>query len=175
MSIPTLSTARLILRGNALADFDNFFAERSDPAVMKYLGKGDLLSEEESWTRFIGIVGHWQLMGFGTWAVVEKASGLRVGNVGFSDKKRPREHPASGAPEMGWALAASAHGKGYATEAVAAALAWGRAHFGAGARTVCVISTDNTASLRVAEKTGFRQFATATRYGLGRLVFERAL
>ena len=36
-----------------------------------------------------------------------------------------------------------------------------------------MISTDNAASLRVAEQAGFKQFATATRYGLGRLVFER--
>ena len=175
MTIPGLTTSRLILRGHTLADFSNYAAERSDPVVMKYLGKGDLLSEEEAWTRFIGMSGHWALMGYGTWAVEEKASGQRIGNVGFTDKKRPKEHPASGAPEMGWALAASAHGKGYASEAVVAALAWGRGFFGAGARTVCVISTDNAASLRVARKAGFTQFATATRYGLGRLVFERML
>ena len=98
-----------------------------------------------------------------------------VGSIGFANKMRPREHPASGAPEMGWSLGAAAHGKGYATEGVAAALAWGREFFGAGARTVCVISTGNDASFRVAEKSGFRQFATATRYGLGRLAFEREL
>jgi RimJ/RimL family protein N-acetyltransferase len=175
MTIPTLTTSRLILRGHTLADFPNYAAERADPAVMKYLGKGDLLTEEEAWSKFIGMSGHWTLTGYGVWAVEEKASGRRIGSVGFSDKKRPVEHPASGAPEMGWTLGAAAHGKGYATEAVLAALVWGGAHFGAGARTVCVISTDNQASLRVAHKAGFTQFATATRYGLGRLVFERML
>jgi len=173
--IPTLATSSLILRAHTADDFASYLAERTDPVVMKYLGKGDLLSEEEAWQKFTSMPGHWALMGYGTWSVVEKESGLRIGNVGFTDKRRPPEHPASGAPEMGWALAASAHGKGYATEAVNAALDWARGFFGHGARTVCVISTDNAASLRVAEKAGFKQFATATRYGLGRLVFERML
>ncbi|HWA91755.1 MAG TPA: GNAT family N-acetyltransferase [Rhizomicrobium sp.] len=175
MTIPRLETSRLILRGHAPDDFASFAAERADPAVMRFLGKGDTLSEEESLSRFLAVAGHWALLGYGTWAVEESATGKRIGAVGFAEKKRPAEHPASGAPEMGWSLAAGAHGKGYATEAVRAALDWGRAFFGAGARTVCVISTGNDASLRVAEKCGFRQFATASRYGLGRFVFEREL
>jgi RimJ/RimL family protein N-acetyltransferase len=121
------------------------------------------------------MAGHWALMGFGVWQIEERATAKRVGVTGFSEKKRPREHPASGAPEMGWSLSSAAHGKGYATEAVEGALAWGREFFGAGSRVVCVISTDNTASQRVAEKAGFKQYATASRYGLGRLVYQREL
>jgi len=172
---PILETQRLILRALVRADFPFYAAQRADPVVMKYIGKGDLLSEEEAWLRFQSMLGHWSLTGYGTWAVEEKSGGRYVGSIGFANKMRPKEHPASGAPEMGWSLGASAHGKGYATEGVAAALAWGREFFGAGARTVCVISTENEASVRVAEKSGFRQFATATRYGFGRLVFEREL
>ena len=142
---------------------------------MKYMGKGDLLTEEESWSKFQSIPGHWQLMGYGNWAIEEKTSGRTIGTIGYSDKKRPKEHPASGAPEMGWALAASAHGKGYASEALKAALEWGRDHFGPARVGVCVISDDNNASVRLAERNGFHQFATATRYGLGRKVFERNL
>lgn len=175
MAPPVLETQRLILRAPARADFPFYAAQRADPAVMKFLGKGNLLSEEEAWLKFQSMLGHWTLTGYGTWAVEEKSSGLYAGSIGFANKMRPTEHPASGAPEMGWSLGASAHGKGYATEGVTAALAWGREFFGAGARTVCVISTDNEASMRVAQKSGFRQFATATRYGLGRLVFEREL
>ena len=175
MPIPILTTPRLLLRGHTLADFPAYAAQRADPVVMRYMGKGDLVSEEEAWTRFMSISGHWDLLGYGTWVVEEKASAMPVGYVGYADKKRPAEHPASGAPEMGWTLAAAAHGKGYGTEAVQAALDWGGTFFGAGARTVCVISTDNFASIGVARKCGFRQFATASRYGLGRLVFERVL
>jgi len=174
MDVPVLETERLILRGHTLEDFPAFAAMRADPVVMKYLGKGDLLDEEESWLRFQSIIGHWHLKGFGTWAIEERASGAVIGALGYTDKKRPSSHPASGAPEMGWSLAASAHGKGFASEALRAALAWGREFFGP-ARVVAVISDDNDASLRLAEKHGFKKFATARRYGLGRRVFEHAL
>lgn len=173
--IPVLATARLVLRGPELDDFASHAADRADPRVMRHIGKGEILDDEEAFKGLLQMAGHWALMGYGTWTVAQKAGGLRIGNVGFSDKKRPASHPASGAPEMGWSLSAASHGKGYASEAIAAALDWGRGRFGAGARVVCVISTGNAASLRVAEKAGFTQFATATRYGLGRLVFERML
>lgn len=174
MDVPVVETERLILRGHTVDDFPAFAAMRADPVVMKYLGKGDLLDEEEAWLRFQSIAGHWQLKGFGTWAIEERASGAMIGSLGYTDKKRPSSHPASGTPEMGWSLASSVHGKGYASEALRAALVWGRTHFGA-VRVVAVISDDNTASLHVAEKHGFEQFATASRYGLGRRVFERVL
>ena len=174
MDVPVLETERLILRGYTLEDFPAFAAMRADPVVMKYLGKGDLLDEEEAWLRFQSITGHWHLKGFGTWAIEERASSAVIGALNYTDKKRPSSHPASGAPEMGWSLASSAHGKGFASEALRAALVWGREHFGP-ARVVCVISDDNAASLRVAEKHGFKQFATASRHGLGRRVFERVL
>lgn len=175
MTIPVLTTPRLILRGHLPEDFAIYARDRADPVVMRFIGKGEVLDAEEAFKGFLSIAGHWALMGYGYWALEEKASGQRIGNVGFAQKKRPPEHPASGAPEMGWALASSAHGKGYASEAVAAALVWGRERFGAGARTVCVISDGNEASIRVAEKAGFKQFATASRYDLGRRVFEREL
>jgi RimJ/RimL family protein N-acetyltransferase len=174
MNVPVVETERLVLRAHTLDDFPAFAAMRADPVVMKYMGKGDLLDEEESWLRFQSMAGHWQLKGFGTWAIQERESGTVIGSLGYADKMRPPSHPASGAPEMGWSLAASAHGKGLATEALRAALVWGRSHFGP-ARVVCVISDDNAASIRVAEKHGFKQFAAASRYGLGRRVFDRTL
>jgi RimJ/RimL family protein N-acetyltransferase len=174
MDIPVLETERLILRGHVLSDFPAFAGMRADPAVMKFIGKGDALSQEEAWTNFRGMTGHWAFLNYGVWALEEKARGALIGDIGFADKKRPKEHPASGAPEMGWSLMASAHGKGFASEALRAALAWGREFFGP-ARVVCVISDSNDASVRLAEKHGFRQFATASRFGLGRRVFEREL
>jgi RimJ/RimL family protein N-acetyltransferase len=57
-------------------------------------------------------------------------------------------------PELGWALCPWAQGKGYATEALKAAVAWGDANFEA-LRTVCIIHRDNQRSFRVAEKLGY--------------------
>jgi RimJ/RimL family protein N-acetyltransferase len=174
MAVPILTTDRLILRGATREDFPAYTAQRADPAVMKYLGKGDLLSEEDAWIKFQSMFGHWALKNYGNWAIEEKTTGAYLGSIGYADKKRPQEHPASGVPEMGWSLVASAHGKGVGTEALGAALAWGHDHFGS-TRVVCVISEDNIASVRLAQRHGFKQFATASRYGLGRLVFERNL
>ena len=53
------------------------------------------------------------------------------------------------------------HGKGYATEAITAALQWldGSAHRG---RSVCIIATENAASIRVATKAGYREWTRGT-------------
>jgi RimJ/RimL family protein N-acetyltransferase len=64
-------------------------------------------------------------------------------------------------PEMGWVMAPHSHGKGYATEAARAAIAWGERHFG-GRRTACIIAPENEPSLRVAEKCGFRELQHTT-------------
>ncbi|HTT97733.1 MAG TPA: GNAT family N-acetyltransferase [Rhizomicrobium sp.] len=174
MTIPVVETQRLILRGHTLEDFPAYAAMRADPEVMKFIGYGDTISEEEAWTNFRSIAGHWEYLGFGTWAVEEKATGAMIGTLGYTDKKRVSSHPASGAPEMGWSLSRSAHGKGIGSEALTAALAWGRNFFGP-IRVVCVIGDGNDASVRLAEKHGFKQCGVARRGHLGRRVFERVL
>ena len=58
---------------------------------------------------------------------------------------------------MGYAFASRTHGQGYATEAARAALAWGDAHFRS-KRTACIIHPDNQASIRVAQKCGYKEF-----------------
>jgi RimJ/RimL family protein N-acetyltransferase len=174
VSVPVIETERLILRGHLREDFPAFAAMRADPVVMRFIGKGDTLTEEEAWQRFLSTMGQWELLGFGTWAVEERATARVIGSLGYADKKRPAEHPASGAPEMGWSFASEVHGRGFASEALQAAIVWGAQHFGP-SRVVCVISDGNAASVRLAERHGFRQFARASRYGLGRLVLERML
>jgi RimJ/RimL family protein N-acetyltransferase len=50
----------------------------------------------------------------------------------------------------------SAQGKGYATEALRAALAWGKDHL-PGDKAVCIISPENQPSLALAKKVGFSE------------------
>ena len=64
-------------------------------------------------------------------------------------------------PELGWALVPGAHGKGYATEALRAVVAWGEAHFESD-RTVCIIDPGNHVSARVADKLGYCEYTRAT-------------
>jgi RimJ/RimL family protein N-acetyltransferase len=171
VEVPVLVTERLRLRGHRLSDFSRCAAMWADAGVARYIG-GKPLTEEESWTKFLRYVGHWALLGFGYWAVEEKATGDFVGEIGFADYKRDLEPSLKGVPEIGWALASRVHGRGYATEAVRAAVAWGDAHFSP-ARTACIISPENVASVRVAVKCGYREFQLTTYKGHATMMFVR--
>lgn len=117
--------------------------------------------QEEVWTRLLRYVGHWAWLGFGYWALEEKASGEFIGELGFADFKRDITPSLGDMPELGWALVWRAHGKGYATEAVRAAIMWGDEHFGR-KQTACLIHPENLASIRVAEKCGYREAQRTT-------------
>ena len=171
MDVPVLETPRLTIRGHTPADFPAFAAMWADPVVTRFIG-GAPLGEEDAFAKFLRVNGHWTVLGFGFWSVVEKATGKRVGEVGFLDVKRAIDPPFHGTPEVGWAFIPSAHGKGYATEAVQAALAWGEKHFGR-VKMVCIIDPDNIASMRVAERCGFREKVRTTYKGEPTVVFER--
>jgi RimJ/RimL family protein N-acetyltransferase len=176
VDVPTLETDRLRLRGHGLSDFAHCAAMWADPKVTEHIG-GKPLTEEECWARLLRYVGHWALLGFGYWVVEEKATGNFAGETGFADYKRDLEPTLKGVPEIGWVFATQAHGKGYATEAVRAAVAWGDAHFsssgGMGARTACIIAPENIASIRVAVKCGYRELARTTYKGHPTIMFVR--
>src|SRR4051794_10632439 len=124
VEIPTLSTERLRLVPPDLAAFAESAALWSDPQVTRHIG-GRPSTPEEVWARLMRYVGHWSLLGYGYWCVREKVGGRFVGEVGFADWRRDLEPSFDGAPEAGWALTPAFHGRGYASEAVAAMLAWG--------------------------------------------------
>lgn len=168
---PVLQTGRLTLRGHTRADFDESAAMWADPRVTRHIG-GRPFTQEESWARVLRYGGLWALLGYGYWVVVERASGRFVGEVGLADFRREVTPALGDAPEAGWVLAAWAHGRGYATEAVRAALAWGDAHLAA-PRTVCMIAPENAASLRVAQTCGFREYVRASYKGEETLLLER--
>ena len=169
--VPVLETERLKLRGHGLDDFAACAAMWADPEVTRHIG-GRPLAGEESWTRLLRYVGHWALLGFGYWVVEEKATGRFIGEAGFADYKRKVQHWPEGAPEIGWVFVTESHGKGYATEAVRAVVAWGDRHFGA-RQTGCIIQPANLASIRVAEKCGYRKLQDTTHQGHATVIFVR--
>ncbi|HTW68217.1 MAG TPA: GNAT family N-acetyltransferase [Bryobacteraceae bacterium] len=172
MEIPALETERLKLRAHQLSDFTACAAMWADPAVTRYIG-GRPQTTEESWTRLLRYAGHWALLGFGYWVLEEKATGNFIGELGFADYKRSVRDWPENAPEIGWVIATQFHGRGYATEGVRAAVAWGDEHFGAG-QTACIIHPENLASVRVAEKCGYRQFRLSEYKERPALVFLRS-
>lgn len=169
--MPMIETERLVLRRHRAADLDACAAMWGDAEITRFIG-GKPFAREDVWARLLRYVGHWSMLGFGYWAIDDKASGKFIGELGFADFQRDIS-PALDAPELGWALARHAQGHGYAIEAVRAATIWGDRHFGI-SHTVCMIRPDNLPSIRVADKAGYRQQRQLLYKGLPMLLFARS-
>jgi RimJ/RimL family protein N-acetyltransferase len=169
--VPVLEAERLILRGHRVDDFTNCMSLWTDPEVTRFIG-GKPSTREEVWARLLRYAGHWALLGFGYWVVTEKETGRFIGETGFADFKRQIEPSLEGVPEIGWVIAPHSHGRGYATEAIRAAVAWGDSRFGA-LRTACIIAPENGPSIRVAEKCGYREFRHTTYKDQPTIMFVR--
>ena len=144
----------------------------SDSDVVRYIS-GKPSSAQQSWMRLLTYVGHWGLMDFGYWVVEENGSRKFVGEVGFADFKRGIDPSLDCVPEVGWALASDMQGRGFATEAVGAAVAWSDENR-QWDRTICLIRTENVASLRLARKCGYAEIRRFDYNGDETLLFERA-
>lgn len=171
VEVPVLETKRLVLRRHRIEDFSDSAAMWADPNVTRYIRENPF-TPEETWTRLLRFIGHWALLGFGYWAIEEKHSGRFLGEIGFADYKRDVQPSLEGIPEIGWVLASAAHGRGIATEAVEAALAWGDATF-ASRRTACIISPGNAVSIRLAVRFGYQEFQKTTYHGHPTVMYVR--
>ncbi len=170
-SPPTIETDRLILRARRLGDFPAYAAMWADDRVVKYIG-GKPLSEEAAWQKFARSVGLWTLCGFGPWTLEEKSSGRFVGDMGPAIYRREIDYDGTGRPEFGWTVVPDASGKGYATEGLGAAIEWTEKNV-SGDTFFCIIEGGNLASLRVAEKVGFRPIRPVVYHGDEVLLLER--
>jgi RimJ/RimL family protein N-acetyltransferase len=146
----SLGSERLLLRMFRESDLDAYAEMCGDPEVMQYLGDGVPLTRAEAWRNMAVVLGHWQLRGFGLWAVEERETGLLVGRVGCWN---PEGWPGF---EIGWTLRRCFWGRGYATEAGRVALeqafsACGQTH------VISLIRPRNSGSIRVACRIGMRR------------------
>lgn len=171
VAIPTLDTPRLRLRTYRLDDFDAYAALWAEPAVVRFIG-GTPVSREAAWTRFLRQIGLWHHLGFGLFALEEKATGAFIGEAGFHDLRRALSPSIEGTMEAGWVLAGAMQGRGLAEEAMRTALAWAGQH-GSGSRITCIIAPENAASLHVAGKLGFAEFARTAYNGSPVVMMER--
>ena len=159
-----LETERLVLRMLRGEDFEEYAAMMADAEVMRFLGDGKTLSRADAWWRLAMVLGHWQLRGYGMWAVEEKETGRLVGRVGFFN---PEGWPGF---ELGWTLGREYWGRGYATEAARRALEFvftemGREH------VISLIRPDNVASIKMAERLGERLEGRTELFGAEALVY----
>ena len=113
-SIPEkIETQRLVLRVFEDEDWTDLHKLYSDPECTKYTLQRTL-TEGESWRTMATIVGHWQIRGYGPYAVEEKMTGVVIGAVGLW---YPNDWPE---PEIKWAISRAYWGQGYASEAARA-------------------------------------------------------
>lgn len=150
-----LDTERLRLRRWRAADREPFAALNADPEVMEYFP--DRLTREQSDRLLERIEADFERCGYGLWALETRADGEFIGFTGLSSV--PFEAHFTPAVEVGWRLARSAWGRGYATEAAGAALAFGFDDVGL-SEIVSFAVTGNARSRAVMERIGMEHDPT---------------
>ena len=146
--IPILETGRLVMREWRQSDFDAYAASNADPEVQRFLGGPQ--DREQSWRTLALQIGHWELRGYGQWALERREDGRMIGRAGLWNPE------GWFGVEVGWKLDRDAWGHGYATEAAAASLEWAWRTLDLD-RVLSVIAPENEASLRVAARLGMRK------------------
>ena len=158
VTVPRLETARLALRAFEPSDVEPYVQMMADPDVCRFLGDGRALDRADAWRQLAMLIGHWELRGFGLWAVEERESGRFIGRIGC--------HEPEGWPgfEIGYVLAREVWGRGLAHEGAAVALAYARRELGR-VSIISLIRPANRASIRVAERLGARRTDSVEFYG----------
>ena len=161
-------TPRLILRAMVPNDAPCFFALNSDPAVMRFTGEPPIGSIDEArraieqYPDFDPARGG---VGFGRWACVLRESGAFIGFCGL------KSLDDLGVVDVGFRLLPQFWGRGLATEACAASLAYGFKTLGL-TRIVALVLPNNAASIRVLEKCSMRHNGTIAYEGQTALLYE---
>jgi RimJ/RimL family protein N-acetyltransferase len=161
-----LETDRLLLPPLARRHTADLAAVYADPDVARYIGGSrlDAAGTAEQVARFEQV---WSERGFGQSALIDRATGRFLGRAGL------HPWPAWDEVELGYVLAASAQGRGYATEA---ATAWIDTAFDVLGldRLTANIHPDNRPSRALAERLRFRVHRTdVTPGGVPVVVYER--
>lgn len=171
-----ITTKRLLLRPHHIDDFEQYAKLWMETSPSnKNTPNAQPLSEEESWARLLRQMGHWSAFGFGLFLVLDRETEHIVGEAGFAFCKRGLGPSFDTVPEAMWRIDVHNQGKGLATEAMLAAMDWLANHWEF-PRTVCMTDLLNAASRHVAEKLGFREFASAAVYhGNPVVLFERTI
>ena len=151
-----IETKRLILREVELGDAEAVFALFNEPEVMKYFTNTPR-SVEEARERIQRDINHYTEHGFGLWATILKDTGKMIGQCGLLAQIVDEV----GETEIGYTLAKKFRGQGFATEATKAIKDYGfnKLNFD---RLISIIDPNNTASQKVALRTGLALEKTTT-------------
>ena len=160
-----IETERLLIRAFEPKDRQALAALYGDPDVMRYIPYGVLDEDglEQVLAKYVRVD---EEHGFTFWAIIERSTGLFLGDAGFG------VYEETGEPEVGYSLARSAWGKGFATEAAAACLAAAFEHLDA-RRIVAVVDVENAPSARVAERIGMQRQGLIDAHGRPHILFAK--
>ena len=140
-----IETARLRLRHWKEGDFDQFARYYADPDDARFVGGQK--DPDQAWRHMALQIGHWQLRGFGYWAIEEKETGAFVGSAGLW------RSPGWPELELGYWLVKEHQGKGYALEACRRCIEHAREALRA-TSLVSYIDPRNEPSIRLAKRLG---------------------
>jgi RimJ/RimL family protein N-acetyltransferase len=170
--VAAVETERLLLRRWRASDAAPLAALNADPEVMRFIGRGAVLGRGLSDDLLTRFEREWAERGFGLWAVAEReAPGELLGFCGLTVPMfLPEVLPAV---EVGWRFARAAWGRGLATEAARAAVAFGFGPAHGMREILAIVDPANVRSLRVAEKLGMSP--RADRFHTGANVRVRVL
>jgi RimJ/RimL family protein N-acetyltransferase len=141
----------------------------ADAEVMRFIGRGETSSFDEARAHVEWMQRAWSEDGFGAFIVVRKADSATLGHVGLfawdPTVWRPgiRREIGDAEIELGWMLTRDAWGRGYASEAAAAARDWALSEVRP-RRLISLIHPQNHRSMRVATKIGEHVETTVTTY-----------
>ena len=155
---PPIQTERLTMRPFQADDLEFVFQHFSDPQVAQYLldepPVTDRSQAQEIVQFYLDSVGK----PYNRWVIISKADDQRIGTCGFH--KWNKSHQRA---EIGYDLSPNAWGQGYMQEAIRAAIQYGFNHMGLH-RIEALVYPENTRSLHLLNKLGFKQEGTLRDY-----------
>jgi RimJ/RimL family protein N-acetyltransferase len=143
--VQELQTERLLMRQWRAEDIEPYTRYFRDQNRAQYFG--GKRNADDAWRHLAMMVGHWQLNGFGYWAVEERITGTFVGCVGLW---KSLDWPEL---ELGYWIDDRQQRKGFAEEAAAECVRYARNSLKSPS-LVSYIASDNMPSQKLAAKLG---------------------
>lgn len=153
-----LETDRLVLRPLTVEDAAFIFRLVNEPAWLRFIGDRGVRTLDDARNYILtGPVEMYARFGFGLYLVELAESGTPIGLCGLLKRETLDD------VDIGFALLAEFHGKGYAYEAATAVMAYGRNVLGL-ARIVAITAPDNHKSINLLQRLGLK-FDSMRRFG----------
>ena len=159
MTIPTITTPRLVLRAFTMEDVEPLYHILRGEDVLRYFPPMEPPPRERVQKMVAGLLQHWETRGYGLWAVASPSGGRLMGRCGL------QWLPDTGEVEVDYILGRAFWGQGFATEAARASLRYGFEELEL-ERVIGISHVENIASQRVLEKLGMARLEQKEFFGI---------